>query len=531
MGTCESCEKKPKTRSIASFPRLSSEYSDKIGTNLIIEKKTSCDVNENNYKNDYLLRTLTNKEETTTSPDFFYKLNTNPFDYYDMISELKSNDFGTIFLVKIMNSNIKRIMREISRKDQKTYFKNIKKNVEIIRNLNYPKIIKLYQVYRMKGYHYEIYEYCAHGNLENFFDKRKSLKEKQIADLIYQVLLAVTYAHQNNVMDLNINLSNILIRNIDCADNLDVVCKFGTIYSLEKEHLKDQNLEKYLNFIAPEIIENSSVDKSSDMWSIGILTYKLLEGKYPFKLNKMTVKLDDRYDLTTKKLKETTSFAKDFIKKLLEKNSKCRLNAFDALNHKWFTNFGLKEKYTVIEKSKMERFMCNMLSFGLDFKLKQLFISLIVNSLPNDEDIKLLEKAFTSIDPNNDGKISREELIKGFEIIFKTDKDAHLDKVEEIFKNIDLNKNDNIDYDEFISACVDKNVLLQEKYLKNAFKSLDVKEIGLITCNDITSVLCNIAKNPVSKESLDNFMNEINFKENVLINFASFRLLMERILL
>jgi Ca2+-binding EF-hand superfamily protein len=77
------------------------------------------------------------------------------------------------------------------------------------------------------------------------------------------------------------------------------------------------------------------------------------------------------------------------------------------------------------------------------------------------------QKAFQALDKNNDGKLSRAELLEGFsETMGQTAAEI---EVERIMQNCDIDKNGHIDYSEFINATIDKRKLLSKERLKAAF--------------------------------------------------------------
>lgn len=82
-----------------------------------------------------------------------------------------------------------------------------------------------------------------------------------------------------------------------------------------------------------------------------------------------------------------------------------------------------------------------------------------------------LAKTFETLDTNNDGKISREELLVGFTATMGL-VSAELE-VERIMQMVDMDANGAIDYTEFIAATVNKNKLLTKERLKQAFDHFD----------------------------------------------------------
>ena len=95
-------------------------------------------------------------------------------------------------------------------------------------------------------------------------------------------------------------------------------------------------LKGTFKYIAPELINKESDTCKTDIWSLGIMLYKILCGYYPF-TNCETAchkKLEFHNKYWHKKSEECI----DFIKGLLEKKVEDRMDAFQALNHKWIIN-------------------------------------------------------------------------------------------------------------------------------------------------------------------------------------------------
>ena len=127
--------------------------------------------------------------------------------------------------------------------------------------------------------------------------------------------------------------------------------------------------------------------------------------------------------------------------------------------------------------------------------------------------IKKIKDIFQSIDINNDGKLSLEEIKKA---VGKAD-GLKAENVEEIFKSIDTDNSGNIEYTEFISASIEKNLYLNEEKLKDAFKLFDADNSGKISRAEIENVL-KMDKNSKEIEAImakhdKNKDGEIDFQE------------------
>ena len=152
-------------------------------------------------------------------------------------------------------------------------------------------------------------------------------------------------------------------------------------------------------------------------------------------------------------------------------------------------------------------------------KLRKAVITYIASRLSEDE-IKKIKEVFQSIDADNDGKLSLEEMKKAL-----SSGEVKFDFNEEIFKQIDTDNSGNIEYTEFISACIEKNIYLNEEKLKEAFKLFDADGSGKISRDEIEKVL-KLGSN--SKE-IDNIMAKHDTNKDGEIDFNEFLDMMKEI--
>ena len=144
-------------------------------------------------------------------------------------------------------------------------------------------------------------------------------------------------------------------------------------------------------------------------------------------------------------------------------------------------------------------------------KLRKAVLTYIASRL-SEEEIKKIKEGFQAIDTNNDGKLTLEEMKKAIE-----KGDMNIEFNEEIFKQIDTDNSGNIEYTEFITACLDKNLYMNEEKLREAFNLFDADKSGKISKDEIEKVLrlgpnskeinAIMAKHDTNKDG------EIDFKE------------------
>ena len=127
-----------------------------------------------------------------------------------------------------------------------------------------------------------------HGNLLEVLDKMKQKEHKfteaDIANIIYQLTLAVNYIHASGIIHRDLKLENIMvdIQDDEESELQKIICKitdFGFATMIEKSK-KTLSVGTPL-FMAPEVL-NRMYDSKADVWSLGVITYILLTSKQPF---------------------------------------------------------------------------------------------------------------------------------------------------------------------------------------------------------------------------------------------------------
>jgi calcium-dependent protein kinase len=149
--------------------------------------------------------------------------------------------------------------------------------------------------------------------------------------------------------------------------------------------------------------------------------------------------------------------------------------------------------------------------------MKQATFSYIAAQLLTKQEKEKLAKIFKDIDVNGDGKLSKEEIMNGFDKYFN--KTMNEEEVDKMFESVDTDNSGFIDYSEFIVAAMNEKNLLTNDKLEAAFKMFDKDGSGLITPDEIKEVLGkggNLpeeALNEIIKQVDDNGDGEISFEE------------------
>jgi len=122
---------------------------------------------------------------------------------------------------------------------------------------------------------------CKGGELFDKMDQLKSFDEGRIAQIIKQILVALNYFHQLNIVHRDLKLANIMLYSSD-LENLELkIADFGFATFFDPAEGLDFQLGSPF-FMAPEVLNGQMYSEKIDVWSVGIITHVLLTGEKPF---------------------------------------------------------------------------------------------------------------------------------------------------------------------------------------------------------------------------------------------------------
>ena len=454
--------------------------------------------------------------------------NGNLNENYIIEKAIGEGSYGKVYLVKHRQTGIERAMKETII-DSQTNIEEIKNEIEILKKLDHPNIVKIYEFYVNHDRLKVLTEYCRYGELFDEINKQKKFSENHTATIIHQLLLSIYYCHINNIIHRDLKPENILIDGKDNNGHLIIkVIDFGTAKIFKTNEFEKKFIGS-IYYIAPEVI-NKNYNEKCDLWSCGIIMYILLNGSPPFNGNTDQDILNSikNKDLDSRVLNTFSADAKDLISKFLNKDYKKRISAAEALDHPFFKK--IKNMDQKLGNEKISLFINNLKSYKPDYKLQQAAIALIVHNMPHNQEIKELEKAFRLIDENGDGKLTKEEIIKGFVKFINKSLDEAIIEVDSIFLAVDADKSGFIEYEEFIRACITKETLLTDTYLRFAFKFFDKDQSGYITVGEIKDVFSGGNKN-YSDKTIENMIKDIDTDKDGKVSYEEFKYMMNKIII
>ena len=469
------------------------------------------------------------KEESRISISnrlFINEIKEIPETKYRIKNILGVGSFGRVFLAENIYTLELIAMKEIPKTSEDLLTDSeIMDEIEILKNLDHPDIVRIMEFYNTESSYYIINEFCPGGEL---YDQINNVfSETQIAVMFRQILSGLAYLHSNNIVHRDLKLENILIKEVEKSKetNEDLfvlkIIDFGTAKIFDKNKNKQARaIVGSSYYIAPEVL-NKKYSFECDLWSAGVILYMFIVGHAPFdgKSDREIMEKVKKGDYLKNEERwlNSSKEVRDLINKLLKYKPEERLTAFEALKHPWFKVSNSNMLYNNITKEEVLKCVQNLLSYKINSKFQELVLAYIVHNMPRPKEAKCAIKLFKLANKNEDGKLLRNELK---ETLLNFVSEEFLSNYDEIFSLLDGDNNDYIDYEEFLRATLDRNLYINDINLNLAFKFFDKENTGYITKEIIMSYFVG---NKISEELFSKIFDEIDINKAGKIDFVRFK--------
>ena len=443
---------------------------------------------------------------------------------YQKVKRLGEGAFGEVWLVKHKLTGTEYALKII----EKGPFSNeqqILNEIEILKKLDHPFILKILEFHSTKTKYYIITDYCPQGELFDEVKIRDRFSEKETAYILYQVLLAIRYCHKMRVFHRDIKPENIMIVGRQPSGLLDVkLIDFGTA-KVFSEFSKSKAMVGSSYYIAPEVVRGK-YDEECDLWSIGVIMYIMLVGTPPFNgeddddiIRSVTI---GKYETSYPQYTSLSDNAKDLITKLLKFNPSERITAEQALNHPFF-NIDEVKQIEYIDETIARQLLLNLENYKSDNLIKCAVIAYLVHQNTHLDQCMYASKLFRAIDTLHDGKLDKNELVNAYIKYLNLNQQQAINKANYVFNNIDNDANGMIESEEFIRACINPNIFTTQQYLSSAFTYFDKDNDGTISSAEVEEKFFqNSNKSEAAREKLQAMFNQIDSNKDGIISYNEF---------
>jgi calcium-dependent protein kinase len=433
--------------------------------------------------------------------------------YVDRDHELGKGGCGVVVIGEHKETRVQYAIKIVNKSTAERG--RLDRELKLLKDVDHANIVRLFSVYENSASVYFVMELCLGGHLGNLIARQpnKFLDEDWARKLCRQILSAVSHIHTRGIAHRDIKLQNILI---DCNNdrvaqiklidfgygsrfvgNLPMRTKCGTPYTT-----------------APEVIREN-YDERCDVWSVGVVLYIMLSGRRPFealdiggpltdagKAAMITNILAGRYHFNHRPFQSVSKVGIQFVRQLLHPDYRFRMRSNEALEHPWVVAESTaalggapnsrQGSMTMSAKGSSATPLISAKSFRAVSKLKK---SVDLTDLQRTGMMAVvfglqsraatdLRAVFQSFDTDLSGSISKKEFV---EAMSKLAPELPEDDVLRLFEIIDIDKNQQLSFTEFLIATLDpREVDIEE--LNNAFRVLDEDGNGYITRDELRKV-------------------------------------------
>lgn len=215
---------------------------------------------------------------------------------------------------------------------------DVRREVKILKALSgHKNLIKFYDAFEDVHYVYVVMELCEGGELlDRILARGGRYTEEDAKKIVVQMLSVVAFCHLQGVVHRDLKPENFLFATKDEDSQMKVI-DFGLSDFIKP----DQRLNDIVGsayYVAPEVLHRS-YSSEADIWSIGVITYILLCGSRPFwartesGIFRSVLRADPNFHDAP--WPSVSPEAKDFVKRLLNRDHRKRMTAAQALTHPW----------------------------------------------------------------------------------------------------------------------------------------------------------------------------------------------------
>jgi len=381
------------------------------------------------------------------------------------------------------------------RKSKVSKIEVLKREIEILKEVDHPNIIRLIDVYEDQKYLHLITELCSGGELfDRIIAKTHSAEghfsEKDAAKLVNDILDAIAYCHDvKGIVHRDLKPENFLFLSKD-EDSPIKIIDFGLSRHDSSTHIMKTKVGTPY-YVAPEVLRREYT-KSCDIWSIGVITYILLCGYPPFYGDSDNEIFESvrvgRYDFPSPEWDDISKDAKEFIGFLLKMDPTKRLTAAQAMKHKWIAG-QLSSKIAPARRASVSHGSGRGATFKRYMamqKLKKAALADIASSLTQEE-VGTLEDIFRSIDKDGDGTMTLQDLTDALER--ENFPVKVMEDLKDLREDLSLSGTDKIKWKEFLAATMDKNLAIREDKVHLAFDHFKRSNSQTLQLSDLIGIL------------------------------------------
>jgi tRNA A-37 threonylcarbamoyl transferase component Bud32/DNA-binding response OmpR family regulator len=251
---------------------------------------------------------------------------------YTISKKIGEGGMASIYLAERDDDKLMVVLKVLSleNNDDSSLLRRFMREYKLIAQIQHPNIVQIYERAFASTFAYIAMEYFSHGDLAERL--KRGLDSRTAINYLHQITEGLGAAHAKGIVHRDMKPANILFRSEDSL----AITDFGIAKTVESDQLKrqltvDGALMGTLYYISPEQIMGKEADQRSDIYSLGVIMYKMLTGNHPYVGSSPTEVFEGHLSAPIPLLPEKFSSLQPLLDGLLAKDPDERFQSTDDL--------------------------------------------------------------------------------------------------------------------------------------------------------------------------------------------------------
>jgi len=432
------------------------------------------------------------------------------FDRYCVGEVLGQGSFGIVSLARDKHCGRDCVLKVVER-DGEPDAHQPSDEVAIHASLDHPNIVRIYETFEQETQLHIVMELCRGGELGDAVENAGGVcSEIEAKHVFRQVMQAVRYMHCEGLAHRDLKLDNFLIKEPQASLSQCTIklIDFGMASRfIEAERPSFLTMCGTPDYVAPEILSKAPYNEKCDVWSCGVILYRLLSGDMPFD----GASVEELFkNLKAKPVrfprhawKSVSHDAQSLVRRTCCKVVAERLSAQQVLAESWLQAPDAEAEAfaaaAAAAAALSPEMVANAESFGEMSPLQRASLHRVAYYM-EDEHINGTRDVFLRLDSDCDGRLTKEDLLQGASQGGLPMQDSA--RMEELFDQLDSDGSGALEYTEFLAAMTCHQSRMSTEACKAAFRSFDTDGSGTISVQEIQRIFQVDGTDKVSTEGL-----------------------------
>lgn len=257
-----------------------------------------------------------------------------PIGNYILRQRIGEGAFSSVWIADSKKTNSTVAIKIVAKKNLEApdSFTRFKREVSLLQQNNHPFIMHFFEMLEDEKNYYLVIEYADNGDFETFLESKMTLPENMSRFFLAEIALALDYLHsERRIAHRDLKPQNILL---DRYNNIRIT-DFGL-----SNTFSDSNPTMTSNcgspaYVAPEVVTGQPYNKAADIWSLGVIFYRMVVGNLPFQgpdVKTILMKIVSSEPYYPPSLSPEL---KDLLQRMLCRNPEKRILAKEIRTHPW----------------------------------------------------------------------------------------------------------------------------------------------------------------------------------------------------